>query len=275
MHCKNCELTLQTHHNFCHSCGAKVIRKRLTFKALFSHFIEQYVNYDNKFLQTFLHLFSQPENVIGVYINGTRKKYVNVISYFALALTISGIQLYILTKYFPGVMDLSSITVAGQEEMANKNLQFVQEYQSVIMLFYVPIYALMSRTVFFNDKKFNYTEHLVIFMYILAQVSLVSAILTVICAFFGVTIGTISIITMPLQVIYSAYCLKRLYSLNLSGILIRTLLFLVVLLIMFVIASVVMAIIMYLNGDMQEMMENKRANQQALGNFFIHKLNFI
>ena len=89
MNCKNCNLLISDKDNFCNSCGAKVIRNRLTIKSLFEDFSEQFLNYDNKFLQTFLHLFTKPEVVIDGYINGTRKKYVNVISYFAIALTLA------------------------------------------------------------------------------------------------------------------------------------------------------------------------------------------
>ncbi len=98
MDCKNCHTNLKDTDDFCNTCGAKVVRNRLTIRNLFAHFSEQFLNYDNKFLQTFIHLFTKPEAVIGCYINGTRKKYVNVISYFAIAITISGLQMYILNK---------------------------------------------------------------------------------------------------------------------------------------------------------------------------------
>ena len=85
MDCKNCSFLIQENDNFCPSCGGKVIHNRLTIKNLFEHFSEQFLNYDNKFLQTFIHLFTKPEVVIGGYINGTRKKYVNAISFFAIS----------------------------------------------------------------------------------------------------------------------------------------------------------------------------------------------
>ncbi|WAC01775.1 DUF3667 domain-containing protein [Lacinutrix neustonica] len=75
--------------NYCNGCGAKVIKNRLTMRNLFEDFTYNYLNYDNKFLRTFLNLFTKPEAVITSYIDGTRKKYVNVISYFAIALTLS------------------------------------------------------------------------------------------------------------------------------------------------------------------------------------------
>ena len=82
MECKNCSNQLSTNSDFCNSCGAKVIRNRLTLKNIFEHIIETFFNYDNKLLRTFIDLFKKPEKVIDGYINGVRKRYVNPISYF-------------------------------------------------------------------------------------------------------------------------------------------------------------------------------------------------
>ncbi|WP_369598046.1 DUF3667 domain-containing protein [Mesonia mobilis] len=49
-----------------------------------------FLNYDNTFLKTYAHLFTQPHIVIGDYINGVRKKYLNVVSYITIALTLAG-----------------------------------------------------------------------------------------------------------------------------------------------------------------------------------------
>ena len=259
MNCKNCNTILSTESGYCYCCGGKVIRNRLTLKHLFQDFSENYFNYDNKFYQTFINLFKKPEDVIGGYINGTRKKYVNVVSYFALAITISGIYLLILNNFFPEMMDFSVMAAPGQEEFQKKNLSFVQEYQSLFMMLYVPLYALMARVSFIGIKKFNYTELLVIFMYLQAQISIVSAIAGIILTLFGITQGVMSLIAIPLMILYSAFCLKRLYNLNFQHIVLRTLLFLVVLGIVFIIISVVMAVIMFINGDLQSMIEAKKA----------------
>jgi hypothetical protein len=270
MNCKNCSFLIQENDNFCPSCGGKVIRNRLTIKNLFEHFSEQFLNYDNKFLQTFIRLFTKPEDVIEGYINGTRKKYVNVISFFAISLTIAGLQLYLINKFFPEIMDLSSLTTEGTEEFQKKNLDFMQEYQSIIMMFYVPLYALMSKIVFFNLKKFNYTEHLVIFMYILSHVTIISAIITLFAALFGLTIGTLAIVfTLPYQIIYSAYCLKRLFGLSLKAIILRTILFLVLLGILMLIIAIVGAVVAIVFKDsefMQSLIEAQKAAKEASGN---------
>jgi len=262
MHCKNCNTTLSSKGNYCNNCGAKVIRNRLTLKNLFSDFAETYLNYDNKFFQTFINLFIKPEDVIGNYITGTRKKYVNAISYFTIAITISGVYLLILKKVFPESFDFSILSTQspGQAELQRKNINFVQEYQSLIMMLYVPVYALIGRLTFIGINKYNYTELLVVFLYIQAQFSIASALLGIIAiTFFGVSQGVYSIFVLPFLILYSAYALKRLYDLNYKNMAIRTLWFLVIFAAFFIALSITMGIIMFLNGDLQPMIDaNKK-----------------
>ena len=107
MNCKNCEGSLRTDYSYCSNCGAKVIRNRLTIKNLWYDVTERFFNVDNTFLKTFLHLFSKPEVVVDSYVKGVRKRYLNPIAYFTIALTLSGILLYILKKFFLKDIDFS------------------------------------------------------------------------------------------------------------------------------------------------------------------------
>jgi len=264
MNCKNCHTELSEQDDYCKSCGGKVIRNRLTIKNLFAHFSETFFNYDNTLLQTFISLFTKPDVVIDGYINGTRKKYLNVISYFALAITISGFQLLIINKYFPEIYDFSFESMKGQADFQKKNMAFVQEYQSIVMMLYVPLYAIMAKIVFFNLKKYNYTELLVVFMYIQAQTSIASALFILVLALVGLSSNIIGMAMIPLMIFYATYCLKRLYNLNFLDMVVRTLLFFVVLGVVFVIATIIMFGVMYLNGDLQEMFEaGKKAAAEA------------
>ena len=268
MACKNCKTSLKDIDDFCNNCGAKVIRNRLTIKNLFAHFSEHFLNYDNKFLQTFIHLFTKPEVVIGNYIDGTRKKYVNVISYFAIALTVSGLQLLILDKFFPEAMDMSLFsneTTKVTEELNNKQMSFIREYQSILMMINVPVYALASYIVFYTLKRHNYTEHLVIFMYVLSQLTIIGTFISITSASLGLSIAHSSIILGPIQFIYSGFCLQRLYKLSVKGFILRTLYFLVILIIGAIIFSILSAVMMYLSGDMQEIIEAQRAAREAAG----------
>lgn len=252
MHCKNCHTKLQEQDDYCNNCGGRVIRNRLTIKNLFQHFGETYFNYDNTLLKTFVTLFKKPEDVIDGYINGTRKKYINVINYFALAITVSGIYMFIISRYFPEAMDFSFMSDPRQEALQKKNMAFIQEYQSIVMMLYVPIYALMAKVVFFNLKTYNYTELLVIFLYIQAQISITSSIVVIGLACIGLNNNIVGMATIPLMIIYSAYCLKRLYKLNFSNIILKTLLFLIVLGVTLVIITIIMITLMYFNGTLEE-----------------------
>lgn len=73
MNCKSCNNTLRDTQNYCDDCGAKVIRNRLTPKVLATQVNKEFISFDNKFLKTFIDLFTKPEVVINGYINGTQK----------------------------------------------------------------------------------------------------------------------------------------------------------------------------------------------------------
>ncbi|WP_273566165.1 DUF3667 domain-containing protein [Maribacter halichondriae] len=94
MECKNCQSTLAERADYCSFCGAKIIRNRLNLRNLWTEFTEQYLNLDNTFLRTIKHLFTKPKEVILGYINGQRKRYLNPISLYAIALTFTGILFF-------------------------------------------------------------------------------------------------------------------------------------------------------------------------------------
>lgn len=265
MDCKNCKNGIGTESNYCNYCGARVVRNRLTFGNLLTHFSEEFLNYDNKFLQTFIALFTKPEAVVRSYISGTRKKYVNVISYFAIAITLSGLQMFLLQKFYPEALDFSSISQPGTEEINKGVFDFVQEYQSIAMMINVPLYALVSRLVFIKERKFryNYTEHLVIFMYILAQLSMINVVIILIGAASGMDLGTMSMLFGPLQIIYSGYCLKRIFNLDWPNFILRTLIFFGVLVIITIIFAIVFIIVAKYTGSLDTMIEAQRQAIEA------------
>ncbi len=246
MHCKNCNTSLDDQSGYCNNCGAKVIRNRLTIKNLFEHFSEQFLNYDNKFLQTFITLISRPEQVIDGYIKGIRKKYINPISFFAIGITLAGLQMFILSKFFPEGLDISSLAQKGQEEFSNNWMRTLLEYQSVVMMLYIPFYAIMSKIVFYNLKTYNYTEHLVIFLYLISQVTLILFIPTLLLIVSGLTLGDLTSFVLIFQIIYISYCFKRLFGLGNKSIILKVLFFLVVLLIFFILFIVIFLVAVFL-----------------------------
>ncbi len=268
MICKSCNSTLIPSAKFCNDCGGKVIQNRLTLKNLFEDSIQRVFNYDNRLLQTFIKLFTKPEDVIGSYINGSRKKYTDAVSYFAIALTIAGLQMFILNKFFPSALDFSGFTFNEQQQAVaaqNKIKNFTIEYQSLIMMFYIPMYALMSKITFFNFKKYNYTEHLVIFLYVQAQITIVSFFYLFAMMSIGISFSTLTFYMFPLMVIYSAYCLKRLHGLSLKGIIYKFLFFILIFSVTFIIFSIAASIIYYLAGGYDELIEATKAKKALQG----------
>lgn len=268
MQCKNCQTNIKETDTFCSSCGGKIIRNRLTMKNLFEHFSEQFLNYDNKFLQTFIGLFTKPDDVIGGYISGVRKKHVNVISYFAISVTIAGLQVFVFKKFYPELFNFESYSTPGGEEMMQKILDLTQDYQAIAMMVNIPIYAFICKLTFFRNKTFNYTELLTIFMYIYSQTTIVSVIISVSGALLGLSFGSISMLLLPFMFIYTAYCLKKLYKLSFKDLLIKSIIFIIIILILYVLAIILVVAFLYATGNMHllnEMAEAQNAAREASG----------
>ena len=103
MECKNCQMSpLSDADKFCHACGAKVIRNRLNDPKYYgATSANNSLNYGQSVFKDVRWCFDATAcGLSAAYVNGTRKKYVNVLSYFALALTLSGIQIFVIRKFF-------------------------------------------------------------------------------------------------------------------------------------------------------------------------------
>lgn len=180
-----------------------------------------------------------------------RRKYVDVISYFAIAITLSGLQIFVMHKVGLDLEFYDTSTELGkrQQEMFEGIYKITTEYQSLVLMSYIPVYALISGLVFRRYKKFNYTELLVVFLYTQAPLSIVFALAIPLLVVPGivplVTIGTIG---MPLQFICYIYALKRVFGLSARQMFWRTMLFLLLFLILFILFSIVFAVFMIRSG---------------------------
>lgn len=222
MNCKNCNKPLKNTQRFCDECGAKVIQNRLTPKILATQVNEEFISIDNKFLRTFVNLFKKPEDVINGYIDGTRKKYINVIQYFAISLTLAGIQVFLMNTFFKEALDTSSELVNGfNSSLANKdnpfsNIDFndFSKYQSLIYIAGVPLSAFSSWIVYFivGNKRYNFTEHLVLNLYYSAQIIIITAFLSILFLILGLDYLIISSLIMLPAAVYLGYVLKDIFK---------------------------------------------------------------
>ena len=143
MNCKTCGHTLRSDFRYCPNCGAKIIRNRLTLKNVWQDLSFQVFNLDNTFLKTFRHLFTQPDGVIRSFISGARKKYMNPVSYFAIAITLSGLNFYVLRNWYGITLTENNLNNAN-----SPNMDFIFDYQGLLSYLMMPLYALMKWILF-------------------------------------------------------------------------------------------------------------------------------
>lgn len=183
MKCKNCLTPQRTDFNYCPKCGAKVVHKRITFSNLIYDITERYFNLDNSLVRTFVQLFSRPEVVIESYLGGVRRKYLNPISYIGIALTLSGLMLFLMSNGLASDLDWDLFDQGTNPELYKKILPIIYDYSSFIFILYIPVFA-VSAYLTFNRKSLYFSELVVAFVYILAHWSILS---------FPVTLGLLII----------------------------------------------------------------------------------
>lgn len=216
MNCKNCNRILRSDYSYCSNCGAKIIQYRLTFKKLWYDVTERYFNVDNTFLKTFWHLFTKPEIVIDGYIQGIRKKYLNPISYLGIALTLSGLLLFILRKFALSKIDLAAFGSSMKTETTSKILNASLDISSFTFLLYIPVIAIVGWLIF-NKRSHNLSEYSITAIYALAHYSITSfSFSLILCLFAPENYLTYSFIFIAIMALYITYVVNRIHGKNLG-----------------------------------------------------------
>ncbi|MEE9362525.1 MAG: DUF3667 domain-containing protein [Cellulophaga sp.] len=184
--CKNCNRKLLKENKFCGSCGAKVIKHRISIKNLIADLFQNAFGWDNKFLVTVKTLICQPQLILSEYINGTRKKYVNPFTFFAIGMAIS---LFILSTFSEAFLEVSKENSISQTESTAKMMKtfmgekfdtatyikdtvkstaeiqkYILKYYNLYSFLLLPVYTFLAFLVY--RKPHNYGEHLIINAYI-------------------------------------------------------------------------------------------------------------
>lgn len=244
MVCKTCENSLRSDFSYCPGCGAKVIRNRLTLKNIWQDLSFQVFNVDNTLLKTFRHMFSRPNVVIETYIDGTRKKYMNPLSYFAIAITLSGLLFYILRNIYQ-----VNLTASSFGNQPTPDMDFIFDYQGLLSYLIMPLYALMTWVIFLDKRKLNYSEHLVANAYITAQISLIQFFVCLpVFGFFDLNYQTFNWFVLLFSVAFQFYTLKRVFEIGFFNTLLRGLGYLLMFMVVMMGIGIVIAIIGFLSG---------------------------
>ena len=222
MECKNCLYSQPTVFNFCPECGAKVIKNRLTLKNLAIDVFQRFLDVDNTFVKTFRHLCVKPDAVIDSYVKGIRRKYLNPIGYFGIALTLSGLLLFLMRRFFKNAIDYDVMDQGVNPEVMARIMNVLYDLNTLLFIIYIPIFAISARLTF-NKKDYNLTENSVFYMYILAHWSIISFPISVITLI--ISPESYLILGFPLLVIliaYSLFAMQRLHRYTMGALAFRS-----------------------------------------------------
>ena len=190
MNCKNCNQPLSPDDKFCSKCGGKIVDEVISYAYVANDFSNRFLNIENNLIaRTLKDMFIDPKKVIDGYINGVRKRHLNFANYLALALSISGVQLFLMKKFFEDNMDLSWM-IASDNPAANMEgntyMNTMFEFQGILYLLIIPIYALIAKIVFLNKKEYTYLHQNIIAGYTQSHLSLFLFVPTIIFLALGV-----------------------------------------------------------------------------------------
>lgn len=152
--CLNCNENIK--RNYCDYCGQKTSTHRFSLKHFFIHdFVHGIFHLDKGFLFTIRELFTRPGHSIREYIHGKRTNHFNYFTTLILLLTIG----YFLSKVEKVNASQLFVNVTGL-------MKVLKDYSKITIFLVVPVYALASYVLFRKSKQ-NYTENLVINLFLL------------------------------------------------------------------------------------------------------------
>lgn len=246
MHCKNCEIELDPVAKFCSSCGGQVMKHKITVRSVIHEFSERYLSFDNKFLVTFKTLFTHPEKVINGYLSGLRIRYVNPITYLIIAVTFSGINVYLMKRGYFGEVDYSSFSTNEKAPFdLNAFMNLMYDYNSILIFSILPLLALVSKIVFYNLKQYNFAEHNLIYFYTYSQTSILTVLIIPVILIFDIEYVYFALFTFIILFAYHIFALKRIFQLTAKQLLLKTLLFIPVGFVFYIIISIIIVSVLF------------------------------
>jgi hypothetical protein len=218
--CLNCDNEIV--EKYCSNCSQATSTHRISFPYFFKHdFIHGIFHFDKGFLYTLKELFTRPGHSIRDYVQGKRVKHFNYFTMIILLLTIS----YFLKKW--SQIDITKL-VADKEQVIGF-MKVTKDYSKYVIFLHIPILALISFLLFRNSQQ-NYTENLVINLYLQCGLTCISSLLYLSAIFtnniqFLIFISEILLTLGIIYIIIFYYQYYSAFSYNKLGLLIRSFIF--------------------------------------------------
>ncbi|MFN8291374.1 MAG: DUF3667 domain-containing protein [Chitinophagaceae bacterium] len=210
--CRNCGEYIEK--NFCTHCGQKSNEHRIHLRSVLHDIPHTVFHLDHGFFFNVIVLFSRPGAAIRDYLAGRRKPFYHPITYLALLLVFNLFAVKVTNLHYYDPKEL--LTMSASE------VQFIKAYDAsqwwflehtyLYMLVAIPLGALFS---YFFFRAFgirhNYAEHLIIFMFIIAQGVLVQSVLYLLTGWVhnGRFIRSMETVDLLLMISYAVYACYR------------------------------------------------------------------
>ena len=152
--CTNCGHTGTG--RYCSECGNPYNVKRITLGSIIHEVTHTFTHLDKGFGYTLKELALKPGKMQKKYLSGERARYQKPFSMFFICASITALAFYWITK------ETSSST-----ELDLTREKYLQKYFVIVQCILLPFFALIT-WILFRNKKLNYAETLVLFVYTLA-----------------------------------------------------------------------------------------------------------
>ena len=191
--CTNCNQTFE--HNYCNHCGQKKFNpNNKSIKHVATEFLELFTHFDSKVFKSVFYILVKPGEITYAYLNGKRKKYLNPIQVFLLAIIAflvfqpktTNIYYRSLNEYeraFQWPYVLTSIkekTVAYNgnrallNEVFNHKMTYVSKFYIVVNVFIIAVVMFIlfyRKSRFFIDHLFLSVEYFIYYLVFVKAIS--------------------------------------------------------------------------------------------------------
>jgi Protein of unknown function (DUF3667) len=253
--CQNCDHVITV--NFCSNCGQKKY-KRIDKKYIWDE-VQYTVLHTNKgFLYSIKSIAKNPGKTAREFIEGNRVNHYKPIS---LAFILSGISAFISYKII-GLNDIMIAYYSAQKvnvSMMTDITSFVSSYNSIIMLLFIPIFAIFTKIAFRSWGQ-NYYEHLVMNAFGLSYYVIVSILVSYPLLFIfrhdaAICFKLASLSTILLPIIMVWYYIGFYKERTLKSIILRVSMILLTLLVSYI-GLIIAAIVFFILKDGPEAIKN-------------------
>lgn len=213
MDCRNCQESITAGADYCHHCGAKVVREPLRFNSLFNDIWRSITNVDRGLWATIRDLSLRPGEVILGYLDGLRKRYTSPGSYALIVAAVYGLLSIIAEDIYLHEEMMEGITQGAGQAIEGETKRYLVALRGPLLLF--PVFTIFLLNWLFYRRQQRPIGHAVVSLYYYAHALLLYLfVLTAMTVISQETVyrNVIAVIFLSLFVAVALYCKIKIYS---------------------------------------------------------------